>query len=420
MMKVFKKLSVATLALLVAAGCGLSGCKANNSSSNSTAATKPITIKMGTWGSAVDLKSLKYMCDGVNEKVPGVSKIQLVQYPSTTDFWNSLPSQIAAGTAPDVCMLTDENSYEYIKGGLFLALDNNSMDLTNISSDATRVWTVNKKLYGFPTDMQPTCFFINLDLWKSAGLTSKDYPKTWDDVERCSKVITTKLKNVKGLDLDVDSAFYTTQVAQGFGGGWGNGKTIDTEANAAAMQWIIDMFKNGYAASSKQLGDSWDGETFSKGKAAMSIGGVWYVAQMTSGAPNTNYIALTIPQASTSQKPQYSLHSDAFVILKSCKNVSLATKAISYMGREEAQQVRMELEGMIPSNTKINSTFFVSHTQYTALEGVTKNAVSFGYPAKTSEFQTALVTNLTKAVYTSGSTTTGKEIVKQVLADYNK
>lgn len=431
-MKTKRKLCSVLLIFSMALSIVLAGCGTANStgstastgqngtvSSGTDAASKPVTLTWGAWGNAQDFAAFEEMAKGVDKAVPGVEKIELVQYPSTTDFWNSLPSQVAAGTAPDMVLPTDENAYEYITGGLFLPLDKQSMDLTNISEDGIRIWTVNDKLYGMPIDMQPTCLLLNLDVWKANGLTEADYPKSWDDVERIAAKISKPADNFYGLCLNMESTFNITQVVQGFGGGWGEGKTIDSPENIEAINWTLDMFRKGYAISPKQLGDDWEGATFSKNKVAMAVGGVWFHGLMKAAAPNTKYIALPIPQKDQNKKAS-SLHSDAIVILKSCKNVTLASKAAAYLGRPEAQEIRMNGTGNIPSNTTLVDKYYETHEVFKSLRGMEKFSIPFGYPAKTEKFQTTFINQITKVLYDKSNKLTAEEILKTVADSYDK
>lgn len=424
-MNIKKKTTAQLLALGLALSIGVTGCASSSSGTDSTGSSapastqKPITLKLGAWGNAEDFSAFESMAKGVEKAVPGVEKIEVVQYPSTTDFWNSLPSQIAAGTAPDMVLPTNENANEYITGGLFVPFDKASTDLTNISKDGIRIWTVDDKLYGFPIDMQPTCMLLNKDIWKANGLTEADYPKTWDDVEKAAAKISKPDKKLWGLTVNMDGTFNITQVVQGFGGGWGKGKTIDSDANKDAISWTINMFRKGYAISPKQIGDDWEGVTFTKGESAMAIGGVWFFGTMKAGAPDIDYVALPIPQKDPNKKA-CSLHSDAIVILKSCKNIPLASKAAVYLGRAEAQEIRMTETGSIPSNTTLVDKYYSSHPQFTSLRGAEKWAVPFGYPAQTERFQTTFTNEVTKVLFDSNNHSTAGQILKTVADTYEK
>jgi multiple sugar transport system substrate-binding protein len=91
-----------------------------------------VTITFGSWGNDYEIESYKKMAEGVSDAVPGVKEVKFITYASTDDFWNNIPSQMAAGTAPDLIYPTDENAYEYIRGGLYDAIDTSSIDLSDV------------------------------------------------------------------------------------------------------------------------------------------------------------------------------------------------------------------------------------------------------------------------------------------------
>lgn len=58
-----------------------------------------ITLTVGTW-SADESARLKAAFEGTEEAL-GIA-VEFLEYPSDSDFWNNIPAQIAAGTAPDI------------------------------------------------------------------------------------------------------------------------------------------------------------------------------------------------------------------------------------------------------------------------------------------------------------------------------
>jgi len=438
-MKRFRKTGAICIALVLMfsafmAGCGkkADGSQANSGSNTGTGSTasssdessktpaKKATIRWGAWGSAHDFEAFEKMAEGVNTAIPEIEKIEFVQYASDGDFWTSLPSQIAAGTAPDLVVLTNENAYEYINGELFVPLDKNSLTtLDKIYAEGVNVWTVDGKLYGYPIDMQPSCLFVNLDLWAQCGFSQDDYPETWDDVKAVCKTVKSQGRDFCGLCMNAEGMFFVTQVVQGFSGGWGFGGTIVSERNTEAVQWLIDMFKEGLAASPKQIGADWDGSAFSSGQALMSIGGTWYLGQISAAAPDTKYIALPMPQQYPDKKVT-TLHSDAVVILRGCKDAALATRAAEYIGRAEAQVIREEGTGNIPSIPELAENYYVKHPEFAPLKQALSYAVSFGYPQQTTSFTTTFINEFTKVVYDSSNNTTAEELLKTVENTYIK
>jgi ABC-type sugar transport system, periplasmic component len=377
---------------------------------SAVSAQERLELKLGFWGSADDEKADLFAINGIEKAVPGVS-IKLMKYPSDAEFWDYLPAQIAAGTAPELVVITNERYLEYIQNGLIMSLDPKRLDLRNIPQSSIDVWTVGGKLYGLPVASAPACFFVNMDMWHAAGLKDADLPKTWDDVKKAAKILTKD--GVKGLCIN-DSEFHLTQYAQSFGGGWGEGKTIDSEANAKALDFIIDMFGEGLAVTPKQVGESWDGAVFSARKAAMTTGGVWYAGHLASTAPDMHYKAIPIPQADP-KNAAFSLHSTAFVVLKNSKNMQQIEKVLSYMGRKDYEQFTMKQTGALPANAEVAKAYFKDHPQFAGVQKLSGHILSFGYPADAQRFANALINALDSVIYTKGSSKEGKDLLADIV-----
>lgn len=124
----YKKLLALCLAALLtasAAGCsqGTEGGSAPAEGGSAPAGDaapsgEVVTIRMGGWGNFEDEHAPGTV--GMEEAI-GV-KIEFQKYPTDADFWNNLPAQIAAKTAPDFISLTNELYLPYINDGLVVPL----------------------------------------------------------------------------------------------------------------------------------------------------------------------------------------------------------------------------------------------------------------------------------------------------------
>ena len=188
MQKNITRIAAVGLSAVMLTGCASSSAAASASSTTDSANEK-VTITFGYWGDSGETEAYTKAIEGIENEIPNV-EVKLQHYPGTKDFWDSLPGQIAAGTAPDIIAPTNENHLYYISEGLFLPMDEYGFDLTNTNSNAIDAWTYDGKLYGIPVSAAPGLFIINQDLWDAAGLT--DYPTTWDEVYEDAKVLDRK------------------------------------------------------------------------------------------------------------------------------------------------------------------------------------------------------------------------------------
>ena len=205
------------------------------------------TVTIGVWAED-EQKRLEAAVDGV-EAATGV-KVEFIQYPSDSDFWDNIPAQIAAGTAPDLISCTNEHYLQYIDQGLFESLneyiDSGVLSTENINEVAMNAWNIDGNVYGIPYALNPGIFVVNNDMWNEFGLGDA-YPTTWDEVlDICKKV--KEEHNMPALCLNVQE-YHLTNYALSFGGGWDYGNNIDAPENAQALQFLIDAYKEGYILS---------------------------------------------------------------------------------------------------------------------------------------------------------------------------
>ncbi len=415
-MKKFHKAIGLLVASSLVVSMGLSGCgssdkkqpsdKSAAATSTSTEPVKEVTYKVGYFSEQYT-STYEKACEGIEKVIPGV-KVEPMMYPTDKDYWDNLPAQVAAGTAPDLAAMTNEKYLDFISNGLMLPLDESLVDLSKIQKQAVDAWKIDGKLYGIPLTAQPEAFIINMDMWNAAGL--KELPKTLDDVKVAAKALTKD--GVKGICIP-DAEFHLTQYALSFGGGWGFGKTIDTPQNAQALQFLIDMYKDGVAITPKQAGLSWDGEVFAKGKCAMSTGGTWYIATLKEMAPDINYKMIPLPKGTTNGS---TLHSIAIGVLKTAQDPAVAAKIASYLVRDEVQQTVVKDAGAPPSSIAISDEYFANDPIVKDLKPVLEYAQPFAYPAAGQKFSEALIKGFDEAIYAKDSKKTGADIVKEVQA----
>lgn len=387
-----------TISILLTAGIAMSmfgcGSKDINNKTEDNTSSEEKTITLGYWGDSGETNAYNKAIEGIENEVPGVN-IKLQHYPSTADFWNSLPGQIAAGTAPDIIAPTNEQHLSYIDSGLFLPLSEYNLDMSNFSKNAIDSWSYDGKLYGIPITASPAIFVINKDLWNDAGLG--EYPKTWEEVAEAAKALT-KDDNY-GMCIDLSQGYHVTQYLKSFGGGWENGSNIGSKENNDAFNYIFNMYKDGYAVNPKDLGLGWDGEVFAAGKAAMTTAGTWYLGFLKGAAPDLNYDIIPMPSGNNSQGS--TLHSVAYTVLKSADDPETAAKVAYYLAREEGQKAYAEIVGGKPSLESLNEFYYDLNPQMLPIKDYAQYATDFGYPIESAKFQDALVKSMEEIIYTN-------------------
>ena len=409
-----------------AAGCSQNGGSSTSSGGESGASQSSgesqepsgevVTIRMGGWSTFEEEHEPGTI--GMEEAI-GV-KVEFQEYPTDADFWNNIPAQIAAKTAPDFIALTNELYLPYINDGLVVPLDQYIEDGTitcwdNIAQNVKDVWTIDGHIYALPFFQTPAVFAINMNLWNEAGLTEADFPETWEDVLAACKVFKDTL-GMTGLCFSTQE-FHFTQYCLSFGGGWDLGKTIDTPENAAALQFIIDAYRQGYVVTPQELGVSYDGNVLMYGDAAMSTGGTWYVQDFAKNAPDIEMRYLKIPYAEGHEDSSGTLHAPGYAMLKGGAHEKETAMAINYMMNDAHDESLIDL-GYIPVNEKFHNEFKEKQPELADLVDAIPKSNGFDYPPAGKEFADALVSKMQEALFNSDSSLTGAEIVKELQEEY--
>lgn len=382
-----------------------------------SAEEKPTQIIMGCWGDP----EVEFSFNALAEKALEELNIELIEqrYPSDADFWNNLPAQIAAGTAPDFVNVSNELYLQYISNGLFVDLtpyiEDGTITCLDAIMDAPRqVWEVNGGMYGIPFTQTPASFIINMRLWEQAGLTEEDFPSTWDEVLDVCKVIKEKL-DMPGLCFNTQE-FHFTQYALSFGGGWGFGETIDTPENAAALQYIIDAYKEGYVVTPKELGLAYDGNVITSDQAVMSTGGTWVNTDAREADPDLKLTFLPVPNAE-GVEASGTMHTATFVVLANGKNEAKTAKLINWMASSPILQEKQMFNGYVSAFADRYAEYADYNPQFASLLDRIELCSGFGYPAESKKFADALIFAMEDVLF-NGVEKTGADIVAELQAQF--
>ncbi|RKP51499.1 sugar ABC transporter substrate-binding protein [Cohnella endophytica] len=391
----------------------LAACGGGDKKSESGGKGEKATVTFGFWGTAEDLKVYQSAADSINEAYPNIT-LKIKQYPSSDQFWNQLPGEIAAGTAPDLVRLSNEGSYEYITKDLFAPLDeyikSANLDMSVYIDSAKNGWQVEGKTFGIPNTFNTSMFFINDEMWKAAGLGA--YPTTWDEVYEAAKKL--KTKDVYGLVANIHE-FHITNYVKTFGGGWGYGKTINSKENVQGLEQFMKFYKDDLAVTPKTLGYGWDGEVFANKKAAMTTGGAWYKSYLKDANPDLKYVALPVPKGTVQAG---NLIADGYTVMKDSKNKEAAVKAAYFMSGEKVQSQFIEL-GYNPPLKSLSPKYYDLNPEFKSTESALANATDFQYPSDTKKFTDALVKEVENAIL-GGSKETAQQILDKVQQQFNK
>jgi multiple sugar transport system substrate-binding protein len=226
--------------------------------------------------------------------------IQVDYQPIAGDYRTVMITKISSGEVPDLFYVNAEYAPEWIDQGFLLPLDDyiakSGFDTSQFFDGYLSTFKgKDGKIYGFPKDGNTIAMAYNSDLVTSA-------PTTMDDLVAQAKA----LKGTSDLGapiclnpgLDRGLAFLYAQ-----GGSLltedGSASAIDTDASKAAVQWYLDLFKDGLGMTAADLGSGWCGEALGKKQVAFAFEGGWLDPFMVSTYPDVKYTWGEMPVGSS-------------------------------------------------------------------------------------------------------------------------
>ena len=296
--------------MFVAAACGGGG--ESGAPSSGTGGSQPVTsenafdpasisgnVTLGQWESSpAEGTALKAAIDAFSAKYPN---IKVTQTTIPGDYRAAMITKFGASDVPDLFYVNAEYAPEWMSEGFLLPLDDyitrQGFDTSKFFPDYLSIFQQDGSTYGLPKDGNTIAMAVNTDLVPNP-------PTTMDELVQ----VATSLKGKSGLkapmclnpSLDRGLAFLYAQ-----GGSLlsddGTTASIDSTESKAAVQWYMDLFKNGLGQTNTQLGDGWCGEALGKGDVAITFEGGWLKGAMDA-FPDIKWKFVEMPTGSSGQK----------------------------------------------------------------------------------------------------------------------
>jgi multiple sugar transport system substrate-binding protein len=263
---------------------------------------------------------------------PGYNPNVLVDYqPIAGDYRVIMITKISSGEVPDLFYVNADYAAEWIDQGFLEPLDDyiakSGFDASQFFDGYASIFKgKDGKTYGFPKDGNTIAMAYNSDIVTSA-------PTTMD-------ALVTAAQGLKGQadlkapiclnpGLDRGLAFIYAQGGELVNAD-GSASAIDLPASQAAVQWYLDLFKNGLGMTAADLGSGWCGEALGKKQVAFAFEGGWVDPFMVSTFPDIKYAWAEMPTGS-SGKPVTISFTVSYSIGKDSKNKDQAFSLLSYL-----------------------------------------------------------------------------------------
>jgi multiple sugar transport system substrate-binding protein len=268
--------------LLVVAAALLAGCSGGGASEPD----EPVTITYGIWA-GTQTPAMKEIAAAFTKKNPNITvKIQERPYP---EFWSTLQTGAAGGTAPDAFWMLAQQIRPYAAGDQLLDISDEvkkeNVDLGNYPEAVLDLYDQGDgKLYGLPKDVDTNAVWFNKAMFDKAGVA---YPKadwTWADFRATAKKLTDPAAGTWGVaaPLDYQSGYYNSIFQAGGKVISDDGKTsvIDSPEAQAGIKFWTDLQADKSSPTLQQLSDTEAETMFEQGKVAMYVSGAYWALKL--------------------------------------------------------------------------------------------------------------------------------------------
>ncbi|HWH36474.1 MAG TPA: extracellular solute-binding protein [Candidatus Limnocylindrales bacterium] len=219
------------------------------------------------------------------------------------NYREQMQTRFGARNPPDVFYVNAEYARDWADQGFLHPLDDYiaaaGIDTSAFFPDYLDIFKGSDgKIYGLPKDGNTIAMAYNTDLVSTPPATLEDLVAQATSLKGTGNLIAPMCLN-PGLDRGL--AFIYAQ-----GGSLlnedGTAEAITTDASKAAVQWYLDLFKDGLGMTAGDIGDGWCGEALGKGNVAFAFEGGWLYGYMNDQFPDTNWAFAEMPTGSSGEK----------------------------------------------------------------------------------------------------------------------
>lgn len=337
--------ALASVAMLTGCGggSGFDGASDNGNGKLTSDKSKTLTVLIGSSGDS-ETAAVKKAVAAWSEKSGQKAKVSVAN-----DLSQQLSQGFAGGDPADVFYLAPEQLAGYASNGSLLAYGDQLNNKDDFYDNLLQTFTYDGKLYAAPKDVSTLQLVINTDMWKAAGLTDADYPKTWDDLASVAKKLTTS--DHKGLAFSGEYARIGAFMKQAGGGlvsDDGSKAIANTDESVKGLQEVQDLLKSGNVAYASDLGTGWGGEAFGTGKAAMTIEGNWITGSLSADYPDINYKVVELPEGPNGKGTMH--FTNGWGIAADSKNQKGAVDLVEYLTSDDVVMEFAKSFGIMPAS----------------------------------------------------------------------
>ncbi|MFJ1748483.1 extracellular solute-binding protein [Streptomyces sp. NPDC088116] len=336
-------------ALLAATGCSSSFGSAEEPEQDASGKQR-LRVLIATSGDA-ETKAVKAAAAAYAEKSGDTVTVEVAK-----DMNQQLAQSFAGHKPPDVFYVNSDQFANYAKAGSLYPYGDRISDTGDFSEQLRASFSYDGKLMCLPKDTSTLGLVVNTDLWQKAGLSEKDYPKDWKELE----AVADKLTGDGVTGLVTSDEYQRLGVFMKQAGGWltdpaQKKMTADSAGNAEGLGFVRSMLKSGSMKFAKQVDTSWGGEALGKGKAAMTIEGNWLDGGMKLDYPDVKYAVAPLPAGPAGRATL--AFSSCWGVASESAHREAAVDLVTHLTSPDQQLAFADAFGVMPTRTSALATY---------------------------------------------------------------
>lgn len=289
--------AVTASAIGVLSGCGIG---APGTAPGAPAGQLAGTLRLYGWDQEPVSSTRRRAMDGFRERHPRLAVEQETTSAAGSVYFDKLQTLITSGSAPDMFIIQDSWQPFFLKNKLALNLDplvkRDKYDLADFPKGAIEAYRYQGGLYGLPDNITSHGFFVNLDLFKQAGVQpppTKEDTKGWtfDTLRQHLQQLTNRLRTdppIFGITPNYSLQGWLAWVRSNGGellAKDGSATALDSGPAQDALQLLADLrHKYQLAPTAQQLQGTNPNELFERGRVAIHENCVCQVARFRQNA----------------------------------------------------------------------------------------------------------------------------------------
>jgi multiple sugar transport system substrate-binding protein len=357
-----KRTTLATIALAVTAGLGLTGCggAAGPAEPQSQEGKTRLTVSVWNYEGTPEFKALFDGYEAANPTID-IEPVDIL----ADDYPQKVTTMLAGGDTTDV--LTMKNVIDYSRYASNGQLQENNSVVDSLDKDnlaGLDAFDVDGKYFAAPYRQDFWLLYYNKDLFKAAGVEDPS-SLTWDEYAALAQKLTTK--GADGKTVYGTYHHIWRSVVQAISAAQSDGNQIGGDYSFFEDQYntALELQKTG---ATLDFGTAKSQKTsyrtmFETGQAAMMPMGTWYIAGVLQAKKdaktNVNWGLAPMPQKSSGGKVTTFGSPTAFAVNKNAAHSDEAKKFIEWAAGEEGAKAISKI-GVVPAlqNDSVTEAYF--------------------------------------------------------------